>query len=84
MTRHHQPLALGLRHVAADGMRPGGWTDGHPWRDPSPHRDPMLLSVLGRRTRPEPCAQCRGGTVQEFEDGGAHCTRCDWRVPCEP
>lgn len=66
-----------LRLVAPDGMRPGGWTDGYAWRDPSPHQDPLALSVAGVRTRPEPCPTCRTA-VREHEDGVDVC-RCGTR-----
>ena len=73
------------------GNRPGGWTDGDPWRDPSPvgqHLRPSevdlsLLCVLGRRTAVEPCPRC-GGVIVEHEDGYRACTRpqqtggCRW------
>lgn len=63
---------------AADG-RPGGWTDGHPWRDPSPCPDPVLAAALGRRTGT--CATC-GARAVEYVDGLRVCTRPeDMRCP---
>lgn len=78
--------------VTANGMRPAGWTDGHPWRDPAavgPHLSVaeatriVRLSAEGRRTRPDPCERCNGRIV-EYDDGSATCTRrrsdggCGW------
>lgn len=64
-------------------MRPAGWWDGDPWRDPAPvarHLTPyeaarhVRLSVSGRRTRPAPCGKC-GGVVVEDEEGTTRCTK---------
>lgn len=78
--------------VAADGLRPAGWWDGDPWRDPAPvgpHLRPseasrlVILAAPGRRTRPEPCERCHGRIV-EYADGSATCTQrvseggCGW------
>lgn len=73
------------RWVAADGMRPAGWWDGHPWRDPmplAPHLQPaevpkyLVLSADNQRTRAEPCHRCKGA-VTEHVEGDAYCL-CGW------
>lgn len=74
----------GLRWVQADGLRPAGWWDGDPWRDPAPvgpHLRPaeaerlVPFSAYGRRTRPTPCEACHG-VVTEYDDGTVWCRKC--------
>lgn len=76
--------------VEAVGQRPGGWTDGHPWRAPSKVDDPGTPSCVGRRIAIDPCPTC-GGRVIEYIEGDRVCTRsaehggCGraWKEPAE-